>query len=125
MRLLLDTHAVLWALGQPAELAQDARAAIEDGKNEVLVSAASAWEVAIKRAAGKLESPDDLADAIKAAAFRPLAITVEHALAAGALPPHHSDPFDRMLVAQAVIEGLTIVTRDARLARYGVATLAV
>lgn len=125
MRLLLDTHAVLWALGQPAELAQDTRAAIEDGKNEVLVSAASAWEVAIKRAAGKLESPDDLADAIKAAAFRPLAITVEHALAAGALPPHHSDPFDRMLVAQAVIEGLTIVTRDARLARYGVATLAV
>jgi len=123
MRLLLDTHAVLWALGRPAELASDARVAIEDGENDVLVSAASAWEVAIKRAAGKLEAPDDFAGAIDAAAFRPLAITVEHASAAGTLPPHHADPFDRMLVAQAMIEGLTVVTRDARFAQYGVATL--
>ncbi len=123
MRLLLDTHSVLWALGRPAELAPDARAAIEDGQNDVLVSAASAWEVAIKRAAGKLEAPDDFADAILAAAFRPLAITVEHATAAGALPPHHTDPFDRMLVAQAMIEDLIVVTRDARFARYGVPTL--
>lgn len=123
MRLLLDTHAVLWALGRPAELASDARAAIEDGANDVLISAASAWEVAIKRAAGKLQAPDDFAGAIVGAAFRPLAITVEHATAAGALPPHHADPFDRMLVAQAMIEGLTIVTRDARFERYGVPML--
>lgn len=123
MRLLLDTHALLWSLAEPERIAEDARTAIEDGRNEVLVSAASAWEVAIKRAMGKLEVPDDLGSEIDAAAFGSLAITVEHALAAGALPLHHRDPFDRMLVAQAALEGLTIVTRDPRFEPYEVPTL--
>lgn len=125
MRLLLDTHALLWSLAEPERIAEDARTAIEDGRNEVLVSAASAWEVAIKRAMGKLEAPDDLGAEIDAAAFGSLAITVEHALAAGALPLHHRDPFDRMLVAQATLEGLTIVTRDPRFEPYEVPTLRV
>jgi PIN domain nuclease of toxin-antitoxin system len=123
VRLLLDTHVLLWSLGSPAQLRADARDAIEDGGNEVLVSAASAWEIAIKRALGRLEAPDDLPSAMEAAAFVPLSITIPHALAAGALPPHHRDPFDRMLVAQATLEELTVVTRDPHFARYGVPTL--
>jgi PIN domain nuclease of toxin-antitoxin system len=123
MRLLLDTHTVLWSLSSPAQLTADARAAIEDGRNEVLVSAASAWEIAIKRALGRLKAPDDLTSAMEAAVFAALPITIPHALAAGALPPHHRDPFDRMLIAQARLEDLTIVTRDPRFARYGVPTV--
>lgn len=123
MRLLLDTHALLWSLAEPDEMAEEARSAIEDGANEVLVSAASAWEVAIKRAMGKLHAPDDLAAQIEAVEFGSLAMTIEHALEAGALPLHHRDPFDRMLVAQAALEGLTIVTRDPRFEPYEVPTL--
>jgi PIN domain nuclease of toxin-antitoxin system len=106
------------------ELSGDARGAIADGSNEVVVSAASAWEVSIKRAAGKLRAPDDLTRAIAGAHMSPLPITLEHAIRAGALPTHHSDPFDRMLIAQAMIEGLTIVTRDPRFEPYGVQLLA-
>ena len=125
MRLLLDTHVLLWALGDPASLSRDARGAIEDDSNDVLASAASAWEISIKRTAGKLDAPEDLASALDATGIDPLAITVEHAVAAGALPLHHCDPFDRMLVAQARIDGLTLVTRDSLLSRYGVALMAV
>lgn len=123
MRLLLDTHALLWALAEPRELATSARDAIEDGRNEVLVSAVSAWEIAIKRTLGRLDAPEELVGAMHEAAFAPLAITVEHALVAGVLPLHHRDPFDRMLVAQAIVEGLTIVTRDTRFSSYGVPLL--
>ena len=123
MRVLLDTHALLWSLGQPTTLASEARMVIEDGRNEVFVSPVSAWEVAIKRAAGKLDASGDLAAEIEAAAFVGLPITIAHAFAAGALPPHHRDPFDRMLIAQAQVEGLTIVTRDLRFAAYDVLTL--
>jgi PIN domain nuclease of toxin-antitoxin system len=123
MRILLDTHALLWSLGQPDTLTSEARLAIEDGRNEVLVSAVSAWEVAIKRAIGKLDVIGDLAAEIAAAAFVGLPITIAHALATGALPPHHRDPFDRMLIAQAQIEGLTIATRDPRFAAYDVPIL--
>jgi PIN domain nuclease of toxin-antitoxin system len=111
------------SLSQPALLAPGARTAIEDGESDVLVSPVSAWEVAIKRAKGKLAGPGDLATEIEHAAFISLPITVAHALAAGALPPHHGDPFDRMLIAQAQIEGLTIVTRDPRFSDYGVSIL--
>ena len=124
MRLLLDTHTLLWTLGEPARLASQARDAIEDERNEVFVSAVSAWEIAIKRALGKLVAPDDLEAKVLSQGFSPLHITFHHADLAGALPRHHADPFDRMLVAQAEAEGLTLVTRDATMPVYGVRTLA-
>lgn len=124
MRLLLDTHALLWTLGEPASLGSRARDAIEDEANDVFVSAVSVWEIAIKRALGKLAAPDDLVAGIVGQGFSPLPISWHHADLAGALPRHHADPFDRMLVAQAEAEGLTLVTRDARIALYGVRTLA-
>lgn len=123
MRLLLDTHVVLWWLADD-RLDDDAKRAIADERNEVFVSAATAWEIAIKAALGKLEAPDDLSLQLGANAFASLDIGIEHALAAGRLPRHHDDPFDRMLVAQASLEQLILVTRDARLAAYGVRTFA-
>ena len=123
MRLLLDTHALLWALAQPRRLSARARAAIASADSEVFVSAASAWEIAIKRAIGKLTAPADLEAILDQTGIERLPITVSHALAAGALPLIHSDPFDRMLVAQARIEGLTLVTRDPHIAAYDVAVL--
>ena len=122
MRLLLDTHALLWWLDADPRLDPAAVSAIGDA-DTVMVSAASAWEIAIKQALGKLTGPDDLAGELVTNGFTPLPITVAHASTAGALPPHHPDPFDRMLVAQARLEGLTLVTRDPRLADYGVALL--
>ena len=124
MRLLLDTHAFLWWIDGGRTLETEARAAIADGGSDVAVSAASAWEISIKRALGKLRLDADVGDQLRRNRFRPLPITVENALAAGALPRHHDDPFDRMLVAQALAEGLMIVTRDPRFEPYGVAVLA-
>ncbi|MPZ23005.1 MAG: PIN domain-containing protein [Dehalococcoidia bacterium] len=124
MRLLLDTHALLWWLAADTALHIEARRAIQGSTSEIFVSAASTWEIAIKRALGKLRTPGDLEDQLGRHDFQPLPITIGHAAIAGGLPRHHDDPFDRMLVAQAVTEGLVIVTRDARLALYGVATLA-
>jgi PIN domain nuclease of toxin-antitoxin system len=123
MRLLLDTHALLWALADPERLLETARRAISEGRNEVLASAACAWEIAVMREAGKLRAPDDLVEAAEETGFVWLAISPAHAMLAGSLPPHHRDPFDRMLVAQAQTESLTIVTRDERLDRYGVEIL--
>jgi len=121
--LLLDTHVLLCWLADDPELGPQARKAIAEPESLVAVSAASAWEIAIKRALGRLQAPDDLETQIARNGFAPLPITVAHALRAGALPPHHDDPFDRMLVAQAQLEGLTVVTRDPRIAVYGVRTL--
>lgn len=123
MRLLLDTHVLLWALLDDPRLSPDTREVVADGTHDVAVSAASVWEIAIKATLGKLRAPDDLPEAVLAADFRPLEIGMVHAALAGALPPHHADPFDRMLVAQAMAEGLTLVTRDRRLAAYDVAVL--
>lgn len=123
MRLLLDTHALLWWLADE-ELGASAREAIIDPANEVAVSAASAWEISIKKSLGKLIAPDDLADQVQASGFAPLPITLAHGLAAGQLPRHHDDPFDRMLIAQAIGEGMTVVTRDKRFDAYRVSTLA-
>jgi PIN domain nuclease of toxin-antitoxin system len=123
VRLLLDTRVVLWSLDDSPELRPDAREAITDSRNDVLVSAVSAWEVATKIKDGRLRARDDLEDAIQSQRFAPLAITVAHGARAGALPPHHRDTFDRMLVAQAQLEGLTLVTRDRRLAQYEVPIL--
>ncbi len=123
MRLLLDTNALLWSLASPTTLTPPARRHIEDPSNLVLVSAASAWEIAIKRALGRISAPDDLGPQLLVAGFEELVITVDDALTAGALPPHHSDPFDRMLIAQAQLHDLTVVTRDPDFARYGVRVL--
>ncbi len=124
MKLLLDTHILLWWLADDRRLPPSAATAIGDGETFVAVSAASAWEIAIKKAAGRLEAPDELLEAIEANNFDALSISLAHALAAGALPPHHTDPFDRMLIAQARAERLTVVTVDARFSDYDVELLA-
>ena len=123
MRLLLDTHVVLWWLDDDKRLSAAARDEIVVAE-EVRVSSATVWEIAIKRALGRLDVPDDYLEHVERTRFRPLAIGFEHAEAAGALPRHHDDPFDRMLVAQARIERLTLVTADRRLSDYGVPVLA-
>jgi PIN domain nuclease of toxin-antitoxin system len=101
----------------------DAERAVADASSEVFVSAASAWEISIKRRLGKLEVPDDLVAQLDRNRFEPLPISVEHAMVAAALAPHHQDPFDRMLIAQAQVEGLTIVTRDPRFRQYRIPIL--
>lgn len=120
MSLLLDTHILLWWLSDDPLLPTAAREAITSPDRVVLVSAATAWEIAIKQAAAKLDAPDDLLDALKSNDFETLPITAVHALAAGALPQHHSDPFDRMLIAQARAESLTLISVDSRFAQYDV-----
>lgn len=124
MNLLLDTHALLWWLADDPALLSEASAAIASPDNGVFVSAASAWEISIKMRLGKLDAPGDLAAVVQQSELTPLVITLEHADAAGALPPIHADPFDRMLVAQAQLEDLTIATRDPRISQYGVPILA-
>lgn len=121
MNLLLDTHVLLWALNDDPTLSPLARAAITDGRNVVFVSAATAWEITIKKALGKLRAPTgDYLHELQRHRFTPLDITTEHALAVENLPPHQADSFDRMLVAQAQVEKLTLVTRDERLRDYAV-----
>ncbi len=122
MSLLLDTHALLWWLGGE-QMDPTATERIADPQVLVAVSAASVWEMAIKRAIGKLAFDGPIAPEVQAAGFEALPITAAHAEAAGSLPPHHRDPFDRMLVAQAMIEDLTIVTRDDHLDPYDVRIL--
>lgn len=119
-RLLLDTHAFLWWLADSPRLGARARRAIAHA-GEVWVSAATVWEISIKMSLGKLELPRDadIEAELVNQGFRALPIDVPHAMAAGALPNHHRDPFDRMLVAQAQVEGLTIVTADDSIPVYG------
>jgi PIN domain nuclease of toxin-antitoxin system len=123
VQLLLDTHTLLWWLSKDPTLGPEAADAIRDGSSLVAVSAASAWEISIKRAIGRLESPADLEVQLANHRFTPLPVTIPHAVRAGELPPLHADPFDRMLVAQAELEGLTVVTRDENIPRYGISTL--
>lgn len=120
MTLSLDTHVLLWWLEDPQLLSKAARKAIADGKNTVYISAAVAWEIAIKKALGKLDAPEDLEAAIAANRFLPLPITIPHALAVASLPTIHADPFDRLLIAQARLEGFKLVSRDQHLAKYGI-----
>ena len=124
MKLLLDTHVILWALESPGTLRPETRAAVENPRSVVLVSTASAWEIGVKMAIGKLRIPDNLSEQLREKRFTPLPATVEHGLHVAVLPLLHRDPFDRLLVAQAQLEGLTIVTRDPRIAAYDVETLA-
>ena len=123
MRLLLDTHVLLWSLTEPQTLSRRTREALEDAQNEVFASSVSGWEIAVKRSLGKLNAPDNLEAGVKEQDFTPLNLTFLHAEQAGALPPHHGDPFDRMLIAQAQVEGLIVVTRDARIPLYGIRTM--
>lgn len=124
MRLLLDTHILLWWLSDDPLLPVVALEAIASPDIEVLVSAATAWEIAIKKAAGRLEAPDDLLDVLDDNAFETMPISAAHALMAGGLPPHHSDPFDRVLIAQANAANLTLVSVDSRFPQYDVDLLA-
>lgn len=118
MRLLLDTHLLLWALARPSRLPAAARKQIDTA--DVYVSAASIWEISIKSALGKLQAdPADVLGAVGPAGFSHLPITGEHAAKTGDLPPHHKDPFDRILVAQASVEPMILLTNDAALADYG------
>ena len=117
--VLLDTHVLLWWLADDARLGARARDVIRDGRNLVYVSAVSAWEISIKKALGKLDAPDDLSATIGAERFIELPITIQHGELAGQLPPIHRDPFDRMLIAQAQVEGLTLVTTDPVAEKYG------
>lgn len=118
-RLLVDTHALLWWLTDDAALSPTAREELADPANEPLVSTASVWEIAIKRSLGKLTAPDDLPDRIVDEGFAWLPVSAMHAWQVRDLPAHHRDPFDRLLVAQALIERLPIITTDARFKDYG------
>lgn len=123
-RLLLDSHVLLWALSDVASLRDGSRGLIADSSNYVVVSAVSVWELRIKSALGKLSVPDTLEEATRRSGFVELPVTFDHAKRAAGLPAVHGDPFDRMLVAQAQIERLEIVTRDCRLRDYGVSVIA-
>jgi PIN domain nuclease of toxin-antitoxin system len=120
MTLSLDTHVFLWWLDDPQLLSKAAREAIGDGGNIVYVSAAVVWEIAIKRALGKLDAPDDLEAAMISNRFLPLSVTMSHALAVESLPHHHRDPFDRLPIAQANFEGFHLVSRDRYVVQYSV-----
>lgn len=123
MRLLLDTHVLLWWLAEPERLSAQSKDVLADGDNVVFISAATIWEAAIKERLGKLDGARHLAEQVRGQNMTELPISFRHAAAAAALPPHHRDPFDRMLVAQAQCESLTFVTRDERAALYGVTLL--
>jgi PIN domain nuclease of toxin-antitoxin system len=120
LKLLLDTHAALWWLSGDERFGEEAARQLTDDTNQVLLSAAVVWEIAIKRSLGKLDAPSDLAPTLLAAGAQALAVTLDHAAAAEHLPWHHRDPFDRLLVAQAAIERAVLVSHDEALAPYGV-----
>lgn len=121
MSLLLDTHVFLWWVGEPARLPENVRSEIADPATLVYVSAASAWEISIKRALGRLDLRDEeFRYGIQESGFEELAIRFEHGLVAGDLPPHHRDPFDRMLIAQTMTESLRLVSHDRSMAAYDI-----
>ena len=123
MNLLLDTHALLWWLDANPLLSEKAKSYIADGSNFVFVSAVIIWEIRIKQALGKLEIPSNFRQVLDQEPFEMLAITAEHAHAIGDLPAIHRDPFDRMLIAQAKVEGFAIVTRDSIVQEYKIKTI--
>jgi PIN domain nuclease of toxin-antitoxin system len=123
VRLLIDTHILLWWDRQLRSLSRPLRTAIEDEANDIFVSAASIWEIAIKRTTGKLSFRRSIVDAVSEFGFKILAVTGSHAEHAGGLPRHHNDPFDRVIIAQANLEGMTIGTQDRLMQPYGVALL--
>ena len=121
MKLLLDTHLLLWVAGQPEHLSKAARSLIDDAENELLFSAASLWEVAIKSTLGRADfqiDPKLLRRGLLDNGYVELPITSAHAVAVTSLPPIHKDPFDRLIVAQALMEGITLVTSDQAVSKY-------
>ncbi len=123
MKYLLDTHVLLWWLDNDPALSTKASRAISSGDNEIFISTATAWELAIKNHSGKLEIPrvlDGFESKLSDEGFFTLEISIKHALRAGALPNHHKDPFDRMLVAQAQAEDLSLISNDSMFDHYGV-----
>jgi len=123
MKLLLDTHVILWWLADDPSLTADARLAIAEPSNIVYISAVSLWEIVIKQGLGKLQLPGNWTDVLDSEPFRKMSITCRHALAVGSLPAIHRDPFDRLLLAQCLDDDLTLVTRDAVMQRYDVSVL--
>lgn len=123
MKLLLDTHVLLWALATPERLSQKTRSLVADARHGVFVSSASSWEIEIKRAMGKLRAPTDLERQLKDRRLVELPVRVRHVEALRDLPPLHRDPFDRMLVAQALVDDLTLVSADEQLLAYPVRSL--
>ena len=127
MKLLADTHVVLWSATDAQRLAASARAAIEDGANELCVSIVTAWEISVKQSLGKLELPAPaeqwLPEVLRRTGFEVAEIGLAAALRVRALPWHHRDPFDRLLIAHALEDGYTIITHDETLAMYGVPIL--
>ncbi len=122
MRYLLDTHALLWARAAPALLSEEARTVFESNDTTLYVSMATLWECAIKRSIGKLELPDNFFEII-ADDYEVLGIEISHLVAYAELPMHHRDPFDRLLVVQAQLGDLTLLTRDPNIARYDVSII--
>lgn len=120
MRLLIDTHVLVWCDQRPNVVPSRLMAALLDLENDVFVSVASVWEIAIKRAVGKLQFPSPIAGSIETMGLELLSVTPDHAEHAGALPRHHDDPFDRMLIAQAVLEGMVLATSDRVMRRYDI-----
>ncbi|PWC44927.1 type II toxin-antitoxin system VapC family toxin [Azospirillum sp. TSO22-1] len=124
MKLLLDTHIFVWVVGEPERLSPAVAAAVVDPDNDVYLSAVSVWEIAIKRALGRLPFPLERLDALLAEmGVEILDLTAAHAIAAGGLPRHHDDPFDRALIGQAKVEGMTLVSVDQAMTRYDVVLL--
>ncbi len=127
MKLLLDTHVLLWLLARPTKIKKAVRERLADPANDVFVSAVSTWEIAIKVGIGKLTLPGDASEyvlgRIEQAGLLPLSITPEHTFGVASLPAHHLDPFDRLLIAQAQAERMTIVTSDRAFAKYDVDTI--
>ena len=122
-RLLLDTHVLLWWLSDDSQLGEASRQAISNPRNQVYVSAASTWEISIKKSTGKLSAPEDMDAIVENEGFDKLPISLFHGEQAGLLPEHHRDPFDRMLIAQAQSEGLVIVTADEKIVQYNIRTM--
>jgi len=121
MKLLLDTHLALWTFFVPKRLSAEARTALEDRRSDLVFSTASLWEIAIKHGLGKkgfLFDPRVLRRAMLDDGYKELPVLGEHAVAVDILPPIHKDPFDRLLIAQAIVEGITLLTVDATIARY-------
>jgi PIN domain nuclease of toxin-antitoxin system len=123
VRLLIDTHILLWADQRPGLIAPTLRSAMRDETNEIVVSAASVWEIAIKRAIGKLTFERPIVAAVLAFGFEILPVSGIHAEHAGSLPRHHNDPFDRLIIAQAYLEGMVLGTQDRLMQPYAVVTL--
>jgi PIN domain nuclease of toxin-antitoxin system len=123
LNLLLDTHAALWFVGADPRLSEGALAHLRDASNRVLISAVVVWEVAVKRLLGQLDAPEKYLSLLLGAGAQALAVSIDHAVAVEGLPWHHRDPFDRMLVVQASVEGAAIVSRDEALRAYGVSVV--